>query len=71
MHPLTFLHSTATASDTTGIPGGIDDATVLSIPTIFILLLAMIVGAVLSIWGVWYADKKNEMSSKSLAVIGS
>ena len=45
----------------------------LSIPTIFILILAMIVGAVLYIWCIWYANKnkKNETSSKCLAVIGS
>ena len=56
---ITFLSSAATASDTTGTPGGPSDAVVIGIPTVLVSLLGIIVGALVTIWGVWYANKKK------------
>ena len=65
MHLFTFLHSTATASDTTSTPGGPSDAIVIGIPTILVSLLGIIVGALVAIWVAWYANKKNKVHIES------
>ena len=62
---VTFLSSTATASDTIGTPGGSSDAIVIGIPTILVSLLGITVTAVVTIWGVWYANKKNRGNDQS------
>ena len=56
---ITFSCSTATASDTTG-PGGPSDAVVIGIPTILVSLFGILVGAVVGVWSVRYANKKKK-----------
>ena len=56
---ITFSCSTATASDTTG-PGGPSDAVVIGIPTILVSLFGILVGAVVTVWSVRYANKKKK-----------
>ena len=62
---IAFLSSAATASDTTGTPGGPSDAIVIGIPTILVSLLGIIVTAVVTVWGVWYANKKKKGNDPS------
>ena len=56
---VTFSCSTATASDPTG-PGGPSDAVRIGIPTILVMLLGIIVSALVTVWSVWYANKKKK-----------
>ena len=64
---IAFSSPTATASDTTGTPGGLSDAIRLGlgigIPSA-VSLLGIIVTAVVTIWGVWYANKKKKEEGK-------
>ena len=62
---IAFLSSAATVSDTTGTPGGPSDAIVIGIPTILVSLLGIIVIAVVTVWGVWYANKKKKGNDPS------
>ena len=65
---IAFLSSAATASDTTGTPGGLSDAIRLG-PSIGIpsavSLFGIIVAAAVTIWGVWYANKKKKGNDPS------
>ena len=64
---IAFSSPTATASDTTGTPGGLSDAIRLGlgigIPSA-VSLLGIIVTAVVTVWGVWYANKKKKAQSE-------
>lgn len=63
-----FISSTATASDTTGTPGGLSDAVHIGIPAI-VSLVGIIVGAVVTVWSVWYAKKTNQSKCQLLTSI--
>ena len=55
-----FLSPTATASDTTGTPGGPSDAIVIGIPTIVFGFLGVLILAGVAIWAAWYQGKKKK-----------
>ena len=55
----------AISGDIIGTPGGPSDAIVVGIPTILVSLFGIIVGALVTVWGVWYANKKKKGNDPS------